>query len=44
MAFFCASRGGKKKVDSRKIFEVSSQIRASGMNDILMMQQKIDVC
>jgi hypothetical protein len=28
------------KVDSRKIFEVTSHFRASGMNDILAMQQK----
>jgi len=32
--------GFPKKVDSRKIFEVPSQVRASRMNDILMMQQK----
>jgi hypothetical protein len=40
-SLYCAPQNGKKKVDSRKIFEVSSQVRASGMNDILTMQQNI---
>jgi len=39
IAFFGASRATEKKVDGRKIFEVSSQVRASRMNDILTMQQ-----
>jgi len=34
-------KGRKKKVDGRKIFAVPLQVRASEMNDILMMQQKI---
>jgi hypothetical protein len=35
------NQGGKKKVDSRKIFEVISRFLASGMNDIPAMRQNL---